>query len=175
MNLPGAAILALALSAVAASAQEVKLDYDHDVDFSRYKTFGWSVAQQPAKNPANHIRITRAVEEGLAGKGLSKDASGIPDAYLMYTGRVGDKVKVTGHSGGSSWEPTNLRTMVDLNKVREGTLVLEMYDARTKDIVWRGVASGVGVRDDAMEEAIREAVKKLLEGYPPKKAEDPKP
>ena len=59
----------------------------------------------------------------------------------MYTGRVGDKVKVTGHSGGSSWEPTNLRTMVDLNKVREGTLVLEMYDARTKDIVWRGVAS----------------------------------
>ena len=73
MNLPGA-ILALALSAVAASAQEVKLDYDHDVDFSRYKTFGWSVAQQPAKNPANHIRITRAVEEGFAGKGLSKDA-----------------------------------------------------------------------------------------------------
>jgi hypothetical protein len=36
------------------------------------------VAQQPAKNPANHIRITRAVEEGFAAKGLSKDPSGIP-------------------------------------------------------------------------------------------------
>ena len=174
MNLPHFAV-ALFLSAAAAAAQEIKLDYDHDVDFSRYKTFAWSVAQQPAKNPANHIRITRAVEEAFTAKGLSKDAAGIPDAYLMYVGRVGDKVKVSGHPGGSSWEPSNLRTMVDLNKVREGTLVLEMYDARTKDVVWRGVASEVAVRDDAMEEAIRAAVKKLLDGYPPKKAEDPKP
>ena len=174
MSLPRLALV-LVLTAAAASAQEVKLDYDHDVDFSRYKTFAWSVAQRPAKNPANHIRITRAVEEAFTAKGLSKDAAGAPDAYLMYTGRVGDKVQVTGRPGGSSWEPTNLRTMVDLNKVREGTLVLEMYDARTKDVVWRGVASEVGVREDAMEEAIRAAVKKLLDGYPPKTAEDPKP
>jgi len=174
MKLPGVA-LALVFAAVAASAQEIKLDYDKDIDFSKYKTFAWSVAQQPAKNPANHIRITKAVEETFKGKGLSKDATGTPDAYLMYTGRVGDKVKVTGRPGGASWEPTNLRTMVDLNKVREGTLVLEMYDARTKDIVWRGVASEVGVRDDAMEESIRAAVKKLLEGYPPKKVEEKEP
>ena len=168
-------VLALVFSAGVASAQEVKLDYDHDVDFSRYKTFAWSVAQQPAKNAANHIRITRAVEEGFTAKGLSKPAAGAPDAYLMYTGRVGDKVKVTGRSGGSSWEPSNLRTMVDLNKVREGTLVLEMYDARTKDVIWRGMASEVAVREDTMEESIRAAVKKLLEGYPPPKAEAPKP
>ena len=174
MNLPRLTLVLLLLGADA-SAQEIKLDYDHDVDFSRYKTFAWSVAQQPAKNPANHVRITRAVEEAFTAKGLNKDTAGIPDAYLMYVGRVGDKVKVTGHSGGSSWEPTNLRTMVDLNKVREGTLVLEMYDARTKDVVWRGVASEVGVRDDAMEEAIRAAVKKLVDGYPPQKAEDKKP
>ncbi len=167
--------LAFVFTASFASAQEIKLDYDHDVDFSRYKTFAWGVAQQPAKNPANHVRITRAVEEGLAEKGLRKDAAGAPDAYLMYTGRVGETVKVTGRSAGSYWEPTNLRTMVDLNRVREGTLVLELYDAHTKDVVWRGVASEVGVRDDAMEEAIKATVKKLLDGYPPKKAEGPKP
>src|SRR5262245_44742574 len=166
--------LAFAFSAVPVLAQEVKLDYDHDVDFSRYKTFAWSVAQQPAKNAANHVRITRAVEEAFTAKGLKKDVGGTPDAYLMYTGRVGDKVKVTGRSGGSSWEPTNLRTMVDLNKVREGTLVLELYDARTKDVVWRGVASEVGVREDQMEESIRAAVKKLVEGYPPKAATEEK-
>lgn len=168
--------LAFVLTASLASAQQVKLDYDHDVDFSRYKTFAWSVAQPPAKNPANHIRVTRAVEEGLTAKGLRKDTSGAPDAYLMYTGRVGETLKVAGRSAGGYWEPSNLRTVVDLNKVREGTLVLEVYDAHTKDVVWRGVASEVGVRDDLMEEAIKAAVKKLLEGYPPKKkAEGPKP
>ena len=174
MNLPRFAFV-FVLSAGAASAQEIKLDYDRDVDFSRYKTFAWSVAQQPAKNAANHVRITRAVEEAFTAKGLDKDAAGIPDAYLMYTGRVGDKVQVTGHPGGSSWEPSNLRTMVDINKVRAGTLILEMYDARTQEVVWRGVASDVAVREDVMEEAIRGAVKKLLDGYPPKKAGDPKP
>ena len=167
--------LALTLSASAAKAQEVKLDYDHDADFSRYKTFAWSVAQQPAKNPANHVRITRAIEEGFAAKGWSKDAAGTPDAYLMYTGKVGETVKVAGRSAGGYWEPSNLRTVVNLNKVREGTLVLEIYDAHSKDIVWRGVATEVGVRDDLMEESIKAAVKKLLDGYPPKKADGPKP
>jgi Domain of unknown function (DUF4136) len=172
--------LALALvlapgAALAQDAKDVKLDYDHDVDFSRYKTFGWSVAQQPAKNAANHVRITRAVEEGMTAKGLTKDAAGAPDVFLMYTARVGDTVKVTGRPGGSSWDSTNLRTMVDLNKIREGTLVLEMYDAHTKEVVWRGVATEVGVQADEIEESIRAAVKKLLDAYPPRRLEAPKP
>jgi hypothetical protein len=168
--------LSLLVLAASASAQEVSLDFSRDHDFSSYKSFAWSPAQQPAKNPANHIRITRAVEEGLGPKGMVKSTDGRPDVYLMYQGKVGDKVKVRGKSQGGYWEPTNLRTVVDLNKVKEGTLVLEFYDARTRDIVWRGVATSVGVREDRAEEEIKAAVKKLLEGYPPKKPEaEPEP
>ena len=166
---------ALALLAASAAAQEIKLDYDHDVDFSKYKTFAWSVAQQPVPNQANHIRITRAVEQGFIAKGLSADTAGKPDAFLMYHGQVGESVKVEGRNAGAYWEPTNLRTMVDINRVRAGTLVIEMYDAGTRDIVWRGVASNVPYRPDQAEELITAAVKKLLEGYPPKAEASPKP
>jgi hypothetical protein len=167
--------LALILLAGTASAQEVKLDYDRELDFSKYKTFGWSLAQEPAKNPANHIRITRAVEQNLTAHGVTMATDGNPDLYLMYYAKVGESVKVTGKSAGSYWEPTNLRTTVEVGKVKAGTLILEMYDARTKDVVWRGVATTVGVRQDRVEEDINAAVKKLLADYPPKKPAEPQP
>jgi hypothetical protein len=173
MNVPRL-LPSFVLLALPALAQEVKLDYDQDVDFSRYKTFGWSLAQEPAKNPANHVRITRAVEANLAARGVTKATDGAPDLLLTYSGKVGEKVKVTGKSTGSYWEPTNLRTTVDVGKVKAGTLILEMADARRKEVVWRGVATTIGVRPDLMEEEIAAAVKKLLEDYPPK-AEAPKP
>jgi len=162
----------LTISGVA--AQEVALDYDRATDFTQYKTFGWSLAQEPAKNPANHIRITRAVETGLAARGVIKATDGAPDLLLTYVGKVGDKVKLTSKNAGGYWEPSNLRTTVDVGKVKAGTLILEMADARRKEVVWRGVATTIGIRPELMEEEIQAAVKKLLEGYPPK-AKDPNP
>ena len=110
------------LTASGVAAQEVTLDYDHAADFTKYKTFGWSLAQEPAKNPANHVRITRAVESNLATRGVTKATDGAPDLTLTYAGKVGEKVKVTSKSAGSYWEPTTLRTTVDVGKVKAGTL-----------------------------------------------------
>jgi hypothetical protein len=155
--------------AALAAAQEVKLDFDPATDFTQYKTFGWSLAQEPAKNPANHIRITRAVESNLVARGVTKATDGEPDLYLTYLGKVGEKVKVSSKSAGSYWEPTNLRTTVDVGKVKAGTLILEMADARSKEVVWRGVSTTVGIRPELIEEEINAAVKKLLQDYPPKK------
>ena len=176
MNLPGA-ILALALSAVAASAQEVKLDYDHDVDFSRYKTFGWSV--WPSSRP--RTRRTTSASRGPWRRGSPRRVSAriraaFPDAYLMYTGRVGQ-----GQASDGAQQRQLLGAHEPAHHGRPSTRSARepwcsrCTTTRTKDIVWRGVASGVSVRDDAMEEVIRAAVKKLLEGYPPKKAEDRSP
>jgi hypothetical protein len=169
------AFFLLLLAARPAAAQEVKLDYSREVDFSRYKTFAWSPGQDPAKNAANHIRITRSVERGFVGKGLAKSTDGQPDAYLMYHSRVDDSVKVTSKSGDSYWEPSNRRTTVDIGKVKQGTLILDFYDAQTKDVIWRGIASGIAVRPDRAEEDIDGAVKKLLEGYPPPPPKESKP
>jgi hypothetical protein len=173
MKLP--IVFALACLAGVASAQEIKLEYDHDVDFSQYKTFAWSPAQQPSHNPANHLRILKAVDQALAAKGLTKEVAGEPDAIVMYHGHIGETVKVKGTNAGSYQESTNLRTMIDITRVKEGTLVVELYDFHSKEIVWRGMASGIAVKPDAAEEVITAAVNKMIQGYPPDKPASPKP
>ena len=167
------AVLALLVAPVAASAQTVKIDFDAKVDFSKYRTFAWSEAQQPAGNPANHIRITRAVERELLAKGLEKAESGPADVRARYYSKIEKKLKSSSRQESGTWQPNDLRTMVDVSRVDQGTLILELSDGETKSVVWRGTAVGVAPRPDLVAEVIDASVKKLVAAYPPKPSPAP--
>jgi Domain of unknown function (DUF4136) len=166
------ALLAL-LVPVAATAQTVKVDYDAKVDFSRYKTFAWSEAQQHAKNPANHIRITRATERELEAKGLQKAESGPADLRVRYYSKIEKKLKSSSRQESGTWQPNDLRTVVDVSRVDQGTLILELSDGESRAVVWRGTAVGVAPRPDLVAEVIDASVKKIVAAYPPKPAPAP--
>jgi uncharacterized protein DUF4136 len=54
----------------AAFAQQVKTDFDHQANFSQYKTYSWQEVK-----PANSLwdaRIKTAVDAQLAGKGWTQ-------------------------------------------------------------------------------------------------------
>src|SRR6202011_4719502 len=55
-------------------AQSVKTDYDHNANFSQYKTFSWEKVQ--TKDPLQVDRIKSAVNSALAAKGLTEVATG---------------------------------------------------------------------------------------------------
>ena len=57
--LPLAVLFLLAPQSVSPT---VKVSFEKETDFSRFKTYDWMPTQEPAANPVNHIRITRAVE-----------------------------------------------------------------------------------------------------------------
>jgi hypothetical protein len=57
----------------------------------------------------------------------------------------------------------------DLRKAREGTLTLDLVDARTKELVWRGSVSDTVADPGHLKLVVDDAVKQLLAGYPPKK------
>ena len=167
------AVLALLVAPVAAGAQTVKIDFDAKVDFSKYRTFAWSEAQQPASNPANHIRITRAVERELLAKGLEKVESGPADVRARYYSKIEKKLKSSSRQESGAWQPNDLRTMVDVSRVDQGTLILELSDGETKSVVWRGTAVGVAPRPDLVAEVIDASVKKIVAAYPPKPSPAP--
>ena len=51
-----------------------------------------------------------------------------------------------------------------------GELVLDMYDSKKKELVWRGVASKTldpKVKPDKRQKNLEKAVAKLLKNYPP--------
>jgi hypothetical protein len=153
----------------------VNVDFAKGVDFSRFKTYQWKESQQPADDPTNHLRITRAVESELEAKGLEKVDPGKADLKVRYYGKVSKKLKSSSRAAGSTWEPGNLRTMIDVGKVEEGTLILELYEAGGESLVWRAMMSETMSRPDRMEQQINSVVSKLLSKYPPKEEASPTP
>lgn len=161
-------LLALALAPRTLEAQTVKIDFDKQTDFSKYKTFAWSESQEPAVNLANHVRITRAIEAELLADGLVKAESGPPDLKVRYVGKVEQKLRGSSYSTGSNWQSNDLRTMVDIKKVKEGTLIVELYDRATRLLVWRSVATDTPATPDQIEQQIQDFVKKSFADFPPR-------
>jgi hypothetical protein len=147
---------------------DVKVDADPEIDFTVYNTFGWSETQEPAPNPVNHIRITRAIERELQSKGLKPSGSQPPDLRIHYFGYIEKKLKGTSHQE-ENYQPTaDVKTVVDFSRIKEGTLILEVFARTSGRLLWRGVAMEPVAPADETEAQINRMVKALVERYPPK-------
>ena len=154
------------------SPPPVEVDYDKTADFGLYKTYAWVPFQEPAKNPANHIRIMRAVERELEAKGLTKaDPPHGADLFIHYQGRVDKQTRSTPTVKDSVWQPSNPTFIVNFDRIEVGTLIVELWDGKSKDMVWKAKGSEMLRRADQTPEQIDAMVTMLLAGYPPK----PKP
>jgi Domain of unknown function (DUF4136) len=148
---------------------EVKVDAAPETNFALYKTFGWSETQEPVPNPANHIRISRAIERELRAKGLKPSGSAPPDLRLHYFGYIDKKIKGTSRRQ-ETYQPTaDIRTIVDFSRVKEGTLILELFERTTGRLLWRAVATEAVGPPDETEAQIDRMVKALVERYPSKR------
>jgi len=79
-----ALVLCLGLAlAPAAFAQKVEVDWDHQADFSSYKTYQYAKTT-PVENPLMDQRIVAALESEMGKKGLTKVDSN-PDMVVTYT------------------------------------------------------------------------------------------
>jgi hypothetical protein len=68
------------LFATASFAQQVKTDYDHEIDFAKYKTYSWEKVQ--TQDSLWVDRIKAAVNETLTAKGWTAVESGGDVAIL---------------------------------------------------------------------------------------------
>ena len=67
--------------AVSVNAQEIKVEYDKSLDFSKFKTFAWGERDASPRPLLVHV-IAGAIEEELTKRGLRK-----PMASPMSTSR----------------------------------------------------------------------------------------
>lgn len=163
-------LLGLALFLFGCASLSVTHDFDRATDFSRYRTFNW-IERTDEQSGLLSKRIQSAVNAGLIAKGLHLDPAA-PDLLLAYHFGVEDKVEVTdwgytypGRYGG--WGGGG----VDVRQYQEGTLILDLIDVGTKELVWRASATGVLEENptaDKIEKNVNTAVSKMLDKYPPK-------
>jgi hypothetical protein len=167
--------------ALGCAGPEVHYDYDAKAKFPALHTYDWYAAS-PAdqaqaggvKNPFVDSRVRRAVENALAAKNFQKETSAEPDFLVTYYpvyvlhrysrglvgigfGGPGMAVGVAGPiGGGPGW--------------RSGSIVLEIQDAKTHQVIWKAEAEDAIDLSEGPEDSERDvsaAVNKMLLQFPP--------
>lgn len=158
------------------SSVSVTTDYDHEANFAVYKTFDWMTVSQDVvsanvqstmfQNSLLDKRVKSSVNTQLTAKGLTQSATN-PDLYLMYHTGTQQKVSVTDYGYGyGRWGGGT-----DVHQYTQGTMIVDIVDAKTKQLVWRGAASGAlaDQPDPATAaEKIDGIVQQMFQNYPPK-------
>ena len=116
-------------------------------DFTEYRTFAWDdvvpVAASDARFARNPIFIDHmsgAVERQLVVRGIElNDPSERPDLLVRYYTTITERVETVRSTGSNGVCP--LATCPDaVVEFEQSTLVLDVRDARTGQLVWRGWA-----------------------------------
>lgn len=153
-------------------AQNVTYDFDKTANFSKFKTYAWIPGTNLA-DELNHKRVVSAVDTQLAAKGLAKiEKSASPDVLVAYHATFDKALQITGFSSGwGGYRFGGNRTgSARAEEILVGTLAVDIVDARTKTIVWRGIATkdiDVNANGDRREKNINRAAEKLFKNYPP--------
>jgi hypothetical protein len=156
-----------------AFAQKVETDFDHQANFSQYKTYTWQEIK-----PADSLwdaRIKNAVDAQLAAKGWTKVESGGDVAVVAIKTSQTQRTLQTfydGVGGGWGWRRFGGGGFGDATTTEQdykvGTLVIDLYDAKTKQLIWRGSAQDT-VSDKATrnEKNLDKGVAKMFKVFPP--------
>jgi hypothetical protein len=154
---------------------KTSVDYDRNADFSVVKTYAWAGRQHPEVSDITHKKIVSAVDAQLSLKGL-KQVQSDPDVFLTYHGDDNERTVVdTTHYGygyGAGWYWGGYRGMSSsTSRVRtytEGTLIVDIYRAAEKELIWRGTVTGtVSENPQKNEKNINKGVAKVFKKFPP--------
>jgi hypothetical protein len=159
------AMLACMVSAVSL-AQQVSVNYNKSQSFSQYHTYTW--ASDNANQIQNSILAQQAksdIDNAMQGKGFQLvPESQNPDIILTASGGMKQQTSyqawgmrgIGGGMGGITPEQNVI-----------GTMIVDLYDAKTKSLVWRGIAqdtlSNNGNKNSQM---VSKAVVKMFKQWP---------
>lgn len=161
MRLTVAALMLIVLPAC--SSSQVKTEQDWDTDFARYRTYAWRKGV-PARDPAIERQIHAAVDFELPFKGLKKEEeASSPDLYISTYAAVEEQVVDSwGYETGTSGAA---RSRAGALTLPTGTLVVDLVDATSGTLVWRGQATKA-LDHQVSEATLRKVVRDIFRHYP---------
>ena len=152
------------------SSVMVNADYDKKVSFSNYKSYAYlkSGVDKAEISDLDKKRILHSIDEVMLSKGFSKSEN--PDVLISIFTKERERVDVYQNYGfGWGWNPYWGMGYSNVTTTPEGTLFIDIIDAKTKELVWQGEGSGYLTKKTEKKDArIKEFVSKILEQYPPK-------
>lgn len=165
----------------ACSGPDVRFDYDVQGHYAAYKSFAFQMAPGPTParpggldNPIMNARVRRVVEAGLAAKGFQPAGAGEPDFLVsFFTISERERTHQARLGVGFGMGPIGVGVAGPVGDRRVetvGSLVLEILDARSNQVVWKATAVRALEGSDSPEEAdaaVKGAVDAMLKRFPP--------
>jgi hypothetical protein len=183
-------VIVSSLAVAGCSTMEVSYDYDPKAKFSGLNTYDW--LDEPQKSTGDpriddntilKSRVQTAVDTALAARGFRKVSSD-PDFLVAYHVSLDRQQSVQtlnsyygyspgwGYGYGASYRPGYWAGAPEtyVYEYEEGTLILDVVDPKSKELMWRGSAQDEVNFKSTPEKAqaqINEAVNGMLEHFPP--------
>jgi hypothetical protein len=156
----------LSITSMIAFGQQVQVNYNHSQSFAQFHTYAWQI-EDPNKI-ANSILAQVAISDtdtALQGKGLSKvDIGANPDLIVVATGGLRQQTSYSAWGmrgiGGGMGGITPEQNV-------EGTLIISIYDAKEKALVWRGIGQDtLSNNGNKNQQTVEKAIQKMFKQWP---------
>jgi hypothetical protein len=174
-RLAGIFTIAVVVATAGCATMNVSSHIERDVNFSEYVTYDWGPPDNLPigdprldNNPFFNDFLQGAIEKKMAAKGFERAVTGQPDLLIHYHASVNQKLDVyeVDHRYGYCYGNCQPQ-VVDFEL---GTLVIDIVDAKTSKVVWRGWAQDTmnGVIDNQarLEKQVDEGVTKMMMQLP---------
>jgi len=177
-NMFRAAVAASLLMAPAiAGAQDVKIDFDKAFNFAPVKTYSIKLGTAWG-NDLSQRRVLAEIDEAIAAKGWKKADEATADVRVVLHGATDTKRDVnTFYSGMGGYGGYGYRgfggmgtgsATTTVNEYKVGTLVVDIFDPKTKTLVFRGIAEDeLSDKADKNVKKLEKAATKLFKDFPP--------
>lgn len=177
-------LLLIVIVAALASCSSVKVvtDVDKTVDFTQYTTYsflGWQDDSDKIMNELDRNRVHAAFKSEFDARGMKLvESDGDMDVILFFV--VDQKTTVTAynnyyggggygayHRYGGGWGYGSSTTTYSENDYLEGTLVMDVFDGKSKDQIWQGIAKSTITENPAKRETkIPKKINALMYKFP---------
>ncbi len=175
MRVIGRVLLFAALLLAGCATLSTGVDYDRAASFGGYQRFAWLPREHThAGNPLNVERVRAAIRAELEAKGLAfTEELAAADLAVDFTLSSVERTDITTYPvefrAGWRWGYGYFGDAVDVRQYREGTLAIDLFDARAHRPIWHGWAKKPLERRDLADPGppLRAAVAAVLSQYPP--------
>jgi hypothetical protein len=161
-----ACTVAICLISAIAAAQQVSVNYNHNQSFAQYRTYAWG------SNNANQVQNSilaqvaqQDINSALQGKGLRMvQENQNPD--LIVTGNGGMRQQTSYSAWGMRGIGGGMGGITPEQSV-EGTLIVDLYEAKTQSLVWRGIAQNtLNQNGNKNQQMVEKAIQKMFKQWP---------
>ena len=176
-------LAAMLMGGVAQAQTKVNYDYQRGTDFNELKTYAFKANGGMSDNPFVNERIAKAIGYQLEVRGMKRANN--PDVYITMSLDTQIRPEVTvwgggwgypgygygpywgyaGYGWGGWWGPTTY----EVKDIRYDTLTINVTDAKTGKLLWRGTGTREVESDwkpEKVTEKVNKTVSKIFKHYP---------